>query len=90
MPPPIGVTGGVRGVGARWPQLLLQGEAPNRCGSRWLPLRQGLPGEDLSEEVHVWLHPEEGLTDGDETSDMQHPRWIEVLQLQIPLIKEPA
>ena len=36
------------------------------------------------------LHPEEGLVDGDETSDMQHPRWIEVLQLQIPLIKEPA
>ena len=36
------------------------------------------------------LHPEESLADGDETSNVQHPHRIEVLQLQIPLIKEPA
>ena len=36
------------------------------------------------------LHPEEGLADGDETSGMQHPSQIEVLQLQTPLIEEPA
>ena len=34
MPPLIIVAGGVRGVGARWPRLLLQGEAPNRRGPR--------------------------------------------------------
>ena len=38
----------------------------------------------------MWLHPEESLADGDETSDMQHPRRIEVLQLQISLIKDPT
>ena len=36
------------------------------------------------------LHPEEGLADGDETSDVQHPRRVEVLQLQAPLVEEPA
>ena len=36
------------------------------------------------------LHPKEGLTDGDEAGDMQHPSQIEVLQLQAPLIKEPT
>ena len=36
------------------------------------------------------LHPEESLVDGDETNDVQHPRRIEVLQLQSPLIEEPT
>ena len=36
------------------------------------------------------LYPEEGLIDSDEASDVQHPRRIEVLQLQAPLIEEPA
>ena len=67
MPPSIRVTGGVRGVGDRRP--------------RWLPLRQGSPGEDPPEEVHMQLHPEEGLADGDETDDVQHLSRIEVLQL---------
>ena len=70
MPPSIGVAGGVRGVGAWWPQLLLWCEAPNRRGPRWLPLRQGSPGEDPPEEVHMRLHPEEGLADGDEAGDV--------------------
>ena len=35
------------------------------------------------------LHPEESLADGDKTSDVQHRRWIEMLQLQTPLIEEP-
>ena len=30
-------------------------------------------------EVHVWLHPEEGLVDGDETGNVQHPSRIELL-----------
>ena len=70
VPPPIGVAGGVRGVGARRPRLLLQGETPHRRGPGWLPLRQSSSGEDPPEEVHVWLHPEEGLVDGDEASDV--------------------
>ena len=70
MPPPIGVIGGVRGVGARWPRLLLQHEAPNPCLTGWLPLRQGSPDEDPPKEVHVWLHPKEGLRHGDEAGDM--------------------
>ena len=90
MPPSIGVAGGVRGVGALWPRLLLQREAPNQRGPRRLPLRQGSPGEDPPEEVHVRLHPVEGLVDGDEAGNVQHPSRIEVLQLQAPLIEEPA
>ena len=90
MPPPIGVIGGVRGVGARRPRFLLQGKAPNRHGSGWLPLRQGSPGEDPPEEIHVQLHPEEGLANGKEIGNMQHPSRIEVLQLQAQLIEEPA
>jgi len=35
------------------------------------------------------LHLEEGLVDGDETGNVQHPSRIEVLQLQAPLIEEP-
>ena len=38
----------------------------------------------------MWLHPEEGLADGDEAGDVQHPSRIEVLQLQALLIEEPA
>ena len=38
----------------------------------------------------MWLHPEESLADGDEAGDVRHPRRIEVLQLQTPLIEESA
>ena len=55
MPPLIEVIGGVHGVGARQPWLLLQGETPHRRGPGWLPLRQGSPGEDLPEKIHVRL-----------------------------------
>ena len=36
------------------------------------------------------LHPEEGSIDGDEADDVQHPSWVEMLQLQAPLIEETA
>ena len=36
------------------------------------------------------LHPEEGLTDGDEAGNVQHPSWIEVRQLQAPLVEDPT
>jgi len=36
------------------------------------------------------LHPEEGLVDSDETGDVKHPYWVEMLQLQAPLIEETA
>ena len=81
MPPPIGVVGGVQGVGARRTRLLLQRKAPHWRDPKWLPLRQGPPGEDPPEEVHVRLHLGEGLIDGDEASDVQHSSRIEVLQL---------
>ena len=81
MPPPIGVIGGVCRVGDRWLWLLLQGESPNWRDFGRLPLGQGSPTEDPSEEVHVRLHPEEGLVDGDEAGDVQHPSRVEVLQL---------
>ena len=90
MPSLVGVTGGVCRVGDRWLRFLLQGQSPNQRDSRRLPLRQGLLAEDPSKKVHVWLHPEEGLIDGDEASDVQHPSRVEVLQLQAPLVKEPA
>ena len=38
----------------------------------------------------MWLHPKESLADGDKASDVQHPHWIKVLQLQTPLIEEPT
>ena len=38
----------------------------------------------------MWLHLEEGLIDSDEASDVQYPSWVEVLQLQAPLIEEPT
>ena len=34
------------------------------------------------------LHPEEGLTDGVEAGDVHHPGWVEMLQLQAPLVEE--
>ena len=36
------------------------------------------------------LHLEECLVDGDEAGDVQHPSWVEVLQLQTPLVEEPT
>ena len=79
VPPPVGVVGGVRRVGDRWLRLLLQGKSPNRRDSGRLPLGQGSPTKDPSEEVHMRLHPEEGLTDGDEANDVQYPSRVEVL-----------
>jgi len=38
----------------------------------------------------MWLHLEEGLANGDEVSDVQHPSWVEMLQLQAPLVEETA
>ena len=36
------------------------------------------------------LHPEESLADVDETNDVQHPRRIEMLQVQTLLVEEPT
>ena len=90
MPPLVGVIGGVCGAGDRWLRPLLQGKPPNRCDSGRLPLGQGLPAKNPLEEVHVQLHPEEGLIDSDEPGDVQYPSRVEVLQLQAPLIEEAA
>ena len=90
MPSLIGVTGGVRRIGDRWLGLLLQGEPTNRGVWRRFPLGQGTPKEDLPEEIHMRLHPKEGLIDGDKVGDVQHPSWVEMLQLQAPLVEETA
>jgi hypothetical protein len=37
----------------------------------------------------VWIYPEEALTQSDEARDMQHPVWIEMLQLQPLLVQQP-
>ena len=47
-----------------------KGETPHQRSPERLPLRQDLLGEDLPEGVHVRLHPDESLADGDETGDM--------------------
>ena len=36
------------------------------------------------------LHLEEGLADDDEAGNVQHPSRVELLQLQAPLVEEPA
>ena len=90
MPSPIGVTRRVREVGDQWLRPLLQGERTDQSDSRRFPLGQGPLAEDPPEEVHVRLHPEEGLVDGHEVGDVQHPSQIEVQQLQAPLIEELA
>ena len=50
-----------------------KGETSHRRSLERLPLRQGSPGEDSLEGVHVWLHPNESLTDSDEAGDVRHP-----------------
>ena len=70
MPPLVGVAGDVHGIRAPCAWFLLQGEAPHRHGLGRIPQLQSSPREQPPEEVRVWLHPEEGLADGDEASDM--------------------
>ena len=65
-------------------------QSPQPAWFGGLPLRQGSPDEDPPEEIHVRLHPKEGLANDYETGNVQHPSRIEVLQLQAPLIEEPV
>ena len=44
----------------------------------------------MLEEVHVRPHLEKGLVDSDKASNMQYLCWVEVLQLQAPLVEEPV
>ena len=81
MPSLVGITWGVRGIRASRMWLPLQGEASDWCDLGRTPVRHSSPREEKPEEIRVWLHPEETLIDGDETSDVQHPYRIEVLQL---------
>lgn len=46
--------------------------------------------EDLLEKIHMRVHPEEGLANGNEAGDVQHPIRIEVLLLQPLVIVKPA
>ena len=47
-----------------------KGEIPNQRSPERLPLRQDSPKEDSPEGVHVRLHPDKSLADGDEASDV--------------------
>ena len=55
------------------------------------PYRAKPPTGVVSAELPaVRVHPEESLADGDKAGNVQHPHRIKVLQLQTPLIEEPA
>ena len=79
VPPLVGVAGDVCGIPPSHARFPLQGETPHRRDLGRIPHQQSSPREQSPEEVHVWLHPEEGLANGDKAGDVQHPRWIEVL-----------
>ena len=79
MPPLVGVAGEVCGIRVSHAQFSLQGETPHRRDLGRVPHRQGSRGEELPEEIHVWLHPKESLANGDETGDVQHPHRIKML-----------
>ena len=79
MPSPVGVTWGVRGIRASRMRLPLQGEAFDRCDLSQTLVRHSSLEEEKPEEIHVRLHPEESLADGDKASNVQHPRRIEML-----------
>ena len=65
-----------------------KGENPHRRSPRWLPHRQGSPGEDSPEEVYVQLHPNKGIVDGDKAGDVQHPLVRLLLRWKRPLLGE--
>ena len=48
-----------------------KGETSHQRSPKRLPLRQGSPGEDSPEGVHIRLHPDESLADGDEAGDVR-------------------
>ena len=63
-----------------------KGETSHRRNPERLPLRQGSPGEDSPEGVHVWLHHNENLTDGDEAGDVLYPLVRHLLLQKQPLL----
>ena len=65
-----------------------KGENPHQCIPEHLPLQQDSPGEDSPEGVHVRLHPDKSLTDGDEVGDVRHPLVRHLLRRNQPLLGE--
>ena len=63
-----------------------KGETSHWRSPERLPLRQGSPGEDSAEGVHIWLHPNESLADGDEADDVRHPPVRHLLRRNQPLL----
>jgi len=63
-----------------------KGKTSHRCSPKRLPLRQGSPEEDSPEGVHVRLHPDETLVDGDEAGDVRHPLVCHLLRWNQPLL----
>ena len=65
-----------------------KGKNPDQCSPGQLPLRQVLPEEDSPKGVHVRLHLDKSLTDGDEAGDVQYPLVRHLLRRKQPLLGE--
>ena len=57
------------------------GQTPQLVRFWAVSLGQGSLNEDTPEYIHMRLYPAEGLADGDKVGDVQHPHWVEMLQL---------
>ena len=65
-----------------------KGKTPHQHSPKRLPLRQDSPGEDSPKGVHMRLHPDKSLADGDEASDMQYTPVRPLLRWKQPLLDE--
>ena len=65
-----------------------KGKTSHQRSPERLLLRQGSPKEDSPEGVHVRLHLDESLTDGDEAGDIRHPLVRHLLRWNQPLLGE--
>ena len=63
-------------------------ETSHRCSLECLSPQQGSPGDDSPKGVHVWLHPDESLVDGDEAGDVLYPPVHHLLRRKQPLLSE--
>ena len=63
-----------------------KGKTSHQRSPERLLLRQGSPKEDSPEGVHVRLHLDESLTDGDEAGDIRHPLVRHLLRRNQPLL----
>ena len=65
-----------------------KGESSYQHSPERIPLQQGSPEEDSPGGLHVRLHPDESLTDGDEVGDVWYPPVRHLLRRKQPLLGE--